>query len=63
MEEDTGWDHVEIRFTEGNQTFIIEQAERQAGGGLGHRYDSRHALLDRENIGIRLSEQVLENII
>ena len=59
-QQQSGRDDHEIRFAKRDQPFVVEQRERQAGGGLRHRQNGAHAGLDGERRRVVLLHQLLE---
>ena len=55
--------HHEIRLAEGQVAVVVQEAQRQAGRGLGHRHDRAHAAIDRDRPAVGLLHQVAEDLV
>jgi hypothetical protein len=62
-QQDARGDDDEIGFAERQQSLVVQQAQGQAGRGLGHGHDGPHATVDGERRGAVLLHQVLEGAV
>jgi len=56
-------DHHEVRFAEGVEAGVVEHAQGQTGGGLGHGHDRGHAAVDRDRPALGPPHQAAEDLL